>query len=144
MATLISPVVSSPSAQFQKIMPGLFAVAQLHPHCSETNWKFVLHLHCSETNWKFVLHRGTEITEKKQWSPVFSAALCGISGILRLQPSPESVMIRYDQNFFYDPTQRHGDHREKTVPSVFSAALCGISGILGLQPSSESVMISIF
>jgi len=23
------------------------------------------------------------------------------------------LKIRYDQIFFYDPTQRHGDHREK-------------------------------
>jgi len=62
------------------------------------------------------------------------------------------LKIRYDQIFFYDPTQRHRDHREKQslrvlcgfvwdffmIPhrcteitgenraSVFSAALCGI------------------
>jgi len=49
-------------------------------------------------------HRGTEITVKNRAS-VFFAALCGI--------------------FFYDPTQRHGDHRENRA-SVFFAALCGI------------------
>ena len=40
------------------------------------------------------------------------------------QGSPESVITRYDQNFFYDPTQRHGDHREKTVPSGTLYAVC--------------------
>ena len=50
-------------------------------------------------------HRGTEITEKNRAS-VFSAALCEI--------------------FFYNPTQRHRDHRENRA-SVFFAALCEIS-----------------
>ncbi|OQY58024.1 MAG: hypothetical protein B6245_14025 [Desulfobacteraceae bacterium 4572_88] len=36
------------------------------------------------------------------------------------------LKIRYDQIFFYDPTQRHRDHRENRA-SVFFAALCGIS-----------------
>jgi len=64
-------------------------------------------------------HRCTEITGENRAS-VFSAALCGI--------------------FFYDPTQRHGDHREKQSLRV----LCGFVRDIGLRPSPESVIISFY
>ena len=65
-----------------------------------------------------VPHRGTEITEKTE--PPCSLRLCA--------------------GFFYDPTQRHGDHREKQSLRV----LCGFVWDIGLRPSPESVIISLF
>ena len=64
-------------------------------------------------------HRGTEITEKKQSLRV----LCG-----------------FVRDFFYDPTQRHRDHREKQSLRV----LCGFVWDIGLRPSPESVIIRTF
>jgi len=56
------------------------------------------------------------------------------------QGSPESVIIRYDQNFFYDPTQRHGDHREKTVPPCSPRLCVGYRAYRDCGPP-ESVII---